>query len=320
MRSLIVTEKEAGQRLDKLLAKYMNLAGKGFLYKMIRKKNITLNGKRCDGSERIMAGDEIKLFLSDETIDSFSVQLRPPIRSVPLDVIYEDEHVLLINKPAGILSQKAKEGDESLVEYLTNYLIINGRLTKEQLRWFRPSVCNRLDRNTSGLIVAGTSQPGLRIMSEAFRDRRLKKYYRCVVAGRLEDKGRLTGFLRKDEAANQVEVTLLETFGSVPIITEYEPLGYAWGLTLLNVRLVTGRPHQIRAHMAFAGHPILGDLKYGDEAANKEARERWGIHSQMLHSFQVTFPELPRPLAHLSGQSFTAPLPRVFHKICGDWS
>lgn len=320
MRSLTISEKEAGQRLDKLLAQYMKLAGKGFLYKMIRKKNITLNGKRCSGSERLLAGDEIKLFLSDETIDSFSYGRTKPEKKVLLDIIYQDDHIVLVNKPVGMLSQKAAQEDESLVEYLTEALITDGKLTEEELRWFRPSVCNRLDRNTSGLIVAGSSRPGLRIMSEAFRDRSLKKYYRCVVKGTVQEKRRFTGFLRKDEAANQVEITSEPVSGSVPVTTEYAPLGHAMGYTLLNVLLVTGRPHQIRAHLAYTGYPVMGDFKYGDGNANKEAMERFGIRSQMLHSYQVIFPELPEPLAYLSGQRFTAPLPKTFQRICRDWS
>lgn len=320
MRSLIITEMEAGQRLDKLLSNYMKLAGKGFLYKMLRKKNITLNGKRCGGSERLRAGDEIKLFLSDDTIESFSAVSVKTGKEVPLSIIYEDEHVLLINKPSGMLSQKAKDADESLVEYLAAYLVASRQITYQQLSRFRPSVCNRLDRNTSGLIVAGKSQAGLRIMSEAFRERSLCKYYRCIVSGSVQEKQTITGFLKKDAAANQVEISLRETPGSVPVVTEYEPLGYGNGCTLLHVRLVTGRPHQIRAHLAFAGFPIVGDFKYGNPSVNRDARERWGIESQLLHSYQVTFPPLPEPLTHLSCRSFTAPLPPVFGCVCRDWS
>ena len=139
MRSIMVNKNEAGQRLDKLLAKYLNLAGKGFLYKMMRKKNIVLNGKKCDGSEKLAEGDEIKLFLADETIEKFSEVKVQKVKKTKLHIIYEDEHVVLINKPSGMLSQKAKEQDESLVEYLIDHLLDSGKLTKEDLRSFRPS-------------------------------------------------------------------------------------------------------------------------------------------------------------------------------------
>lgn len=319
MQSLIVSTNEAGQRLDKLLAKYLNLAGKGFLYKMMRKKNITLNGKKCDGSEKLTSGDEIKLFLSEETILKFSEVKIPVVKKVNLNVIYEDEHILLVNKPSGMLSQKAKESDESLVEYVIDYMISSGQLSTDQLKSFRPSICNRLDRNTSGLVVGGKSLAGLQIMSEVFKDRTIHKYYQCVVKGQIADKQKITGFLIKDEAVNQVRVHKSQVPDSVPITTEYEPIQYYGGYTLLKVTLITGRTHQIRAHLSSIGHPIVGDYKYGNSQVNEEAKRLYHINFQMLHSFQVVFPQLKEPLAYLSGKSFLAPLPKTFSKICKDW-
>lgn len=315
MKSIVVSGNEAGQRLDKLLGKYLNLAGKGFLYKMMRKKNITLNGKKCDGSEKLAEGDEIRLFLSDETIDKFSEIKVQKVRRQKLDIIYEDDHILLINKPSGMLSQKAKETDESLVEYLIDYLLDSGALTKEALRSFRPSVCNRLDRNTSGMIAAGKSLPGLQILSAVFKDRSLHKYYLCVVSGKLEQKQRLNGYLKKDERTNQVIITKQEVPGSAPICTEYEPLEYRDGYTLLKVMLITGRTHQIRAHLASIGHPIAGDYKYGDPSVNAQVKQQYHVQSQMLHSWQMTFPQLPEPLGYLGGRTFTAPAPAVFRRM-----
>ena len=261
MKSITVNKNEAGQRLDKLLGKYLNLAGKGFLYKMMRKKNIVLNGKKCDGSEKLAEGDEIKLFLADETIEKFSEVKIQKVKKTKLHIIYEDEHVLLINKPSGMLSQKAKEQDESLVEYLIDYLLDSGKLTKEDLRSFRPSVCNRLDRNTSGLVAAGCSLAGLQKLSAMFKDRSLHKYYLCVVSGSVKEKKRIEGFLKKDEKSNQVTISQKELPDSAPICTEYEPLMETESYTLLKVTLITGRTHQIRAHLASIGHPIVGDMK-----------------------------------------------------------
>lgn len=320
MQQLTVTKNEAGQRLDKLLAKYLNLAGKSFLYKMMRKKNITLNGKRCEGSEKLAEGDEIKLFLSDETIEKFSEVKLQAVKKVKLSMIYEDEHIALINKPAGMLSQKAKETDESLVEYLIDYLLDNGSLTAEQLKTFRPSICNRLDRNTSGLVAAGKSLAGLQVLSEVFKDRSIHKYYQCVVNGTVEKKQRITGHLLKNEETNQVSIHETKVPGSLPIETEYEPLDYQDGYTLLKVTLITGRSHQIRAHLASIGHPIVGDYKYGDASVNRQAKERFQIQSQLLHSFRIVFPDLPEPLAYLSGRAFEAPLPASFGRIRKGWS
>lgn len=319
MQSLIVSSNEAGQRLDKLLSKYLNLAGKSFLYKMMRKKNITLNGKKCDGSEKLLSGDEIKLFLSEETISKFSEVKIPDVKKIKLDIIYEDQHILLVNKPSGMLSQKAKESDESLVEYLIDYMISSGQVSTEQLKSFRPSICNRLDRNTSGLVVGGKSLAGLQTMSEIFKDRSIHKYYNCVVKGEVLKRQMITGFLIKDETSNQVTVHKTLVPGSVPITTEYEPIQSYGGYTLLKVTLITGRTHQIRAHLSSIGHPIVGDYKYGDSRVNEEAKKLYNINSQMLHSFQVVFPELKEPLAYLSGKSFKAPLPKTFTKICKDW-
>ena len=196
MRLLTVGENEAGQRLDKLLAKYMDKAPASFFYKMLRKKNITLNGKRAEGKERLKAGDEIRLFLADETIDGFSgmagktgkettpqtgsgLKKKLPAKLRP-EILYEDKHVIFFNKPAGLLSQKAKPSDVSLVEYLTEHLLESGEATRSSLRSFRPGICNRLDRNTSGLVAAGKSLRGLQELNELFRVRNLHKYYRTI--------------------------------------------------------------------------------------------------------------------------------------------
>ena len=320
MKMLVVTEKEAGQRMDKLLAKYLNLAGKGFIYKMLRKKNITLNGKKCDGSERLSQGDQIRLFLSDETIEKFSQTQVQTVKEQALDILYEDQHILLVNKPSGMLSQKARETDESLVEYVISYLLKKGELSKSDLKTFRPSVCNRLDRNTSGLVVAGKSLPSLQILSAALKDRSIHKYYLCVVKGDLTNIRTIKGYLRKDEQTNQVEIFKDPVPGSLPIVTVYEPVSREGEYTLLKVTLVTGRTHQIRVHLSSIGCPLVGDGKYGDKGVNEEARKRFGIRFQMLHSYEIVFPSLPEPLSYLEGKSFMAPLPEPFARVCPKWT
>ena len=316
MKLLTVTEREAGQRLDKMLAKYLNLAGKGFIYKMIRKKNITLNGRRCDGSEKLEEGDQIRLFLSDETIGRFSSVPVQPVKKTSLDVIYEDENILLINKPCGMLSQKAAESDVSLVEYITAYLLETGAMTEEDLKTFCPSVCNRLDRNTSGIVIAGKTLGGLQAMGAVLKDRSLHKYYQCIVKGRVETPCRIRGYLRKNPAANQVSVFKDPVPDSQAIETEYIPLSVGSAYTRLQVTLITGRSHQIRAHLASIGRPILGDPKYGDPALNREIRQKYGVSTQLLHSWKLVMPDaVPEPCAGLAGRSFTAPLPKDFERV-----
>ncbi len=308
MKVITVSNNEAGQRLDKLLAKYLNRAPKSFLYRMLRKKNITLNGKKADGSERTSVGDEVKLFLADETIEKFS-SLEISNTGGNLNVLYEDEHILLINKPCGMLSQKARPSDVSLVEHLISYLLKNGSITEESLRVFRPSVCNRLDRNTSGIVVAGKSLTGLQAMAEVFKDRRLHKYYLCIVKGRITEEHLIEGFLSKDRQTNRVSVTLHpEGKDALPIRTRYRPVSASKTATLLEVELITGRSHQIRAHLASIGHPILGDVKYGGPQMD-------GLSHQLLHSWRLCLPELSGPLSYLSGREFQAMPPEAFDSI-----
>ena len=210
MRQLQIQAAEEGQRLDKYLSRYMPEAPKSFFYKMLRKKNITCNKKKCDGSEKLCAGDCIELFLAEDTIEKFrgntdekkasSIQTQTQNVSLsPKSIIYEDDDILLINKAAGELSQKASPKDVSMVEKVIGYALSTQKVTNEQLLVCRPSVCNRLDRNTSGLIAAGFSIRGLQFLSEQFRTRDLHKYYMALVAGCVTRQQKLKGYLYKDE-------------------------------------------------------------------------------------------------------------------------
>lgn len=319
----MIEKNEAGQRLDKFLAKYMNEASKSFFYKMMRKKNITLNGKKCEGNEKLAEGDVVKLFLAEDTIEKFSSVQVQEVKKVDLDIIYEDDEIILVNKPAGMLSQKAKETDESLVEYLIDYLLGSGKLTESGLRAFRPSVCNRLDRNTSGIVAAGKSLAGLQMLSGVFKDRSIHKYYQCLVSGEIRDVKTVDGWLLKDEKKNQVriltdvEAKRFEGKGGDEepkrIRTKYEPIATDGRFTLLRVTLLTGRSHQIRAHLASLGHPIVGDFKYGGVSkVNPSGRT---VKYQLLHSYRLEFPKLAEPFAYLSMKVFEAPLPGYFGSV-----
>lgn len=323
MREIVIEKNEAGQRLDKFLAKYMNEASKSFFYKMMRKKNITLNGKKCEGNEKLAEGDVVKLFLAEDTIEKFSSVQVQEVKKVDLDILYEDDEIILVNKPAGMLSQKAKETDESLVEYLIDYLLGSGKLTESGLRAFRPSVCNRLDRNTSGIVAAGKSLAGLQMLSGVFKDRSIHKYYQCLVSGEIRDVKTVDGWLLKDEKKNQVriltdvEAKRFEGKGGDEepkrIRTKYEPIATDGRFTLLRVTLLTGRSHQIRAHLASLGHPIVGDFKYGGVSkVNPSGRT---VKYQLLHSYRLEFPKLAEPFAYLSGRVFEAPMPGYFASV-----
>lgn len=352
----IITEHDCGQRLDRYLAKQMPLAPKSFFYKMLRKKNITLNKHKSDGSDKLICGDSIELFLSDDTIVKFGgnayskgnkdktdakeyhklnkksvdlMAMQKKSSEIKLDIIYEDKNIIIINKPAGLLSQKADAKDVSLVELIVDYALSTGKLTEEQLVTCKPSVCNRLDRNTSGIVCAGLSVRGLQFLSELFRTRDIHKYYYAIVKGRLESKCRTCGWLYKEENSNRV--TVYKTHDEVPlsiqndaryIETEYEPVKASDDATLIKVLLITGRSHQIRAHLSFLGHPIIGDSKYGSASINSYYKKHAGIRSQLLHAGEIVFPRLAEAaeslepfkieFSYLDGKDFKAALPDCF--------
>ena len=328
MREFKINENEAGQRFDKYLKKLLGNAPGSFIYKMLRKKNITLNGKKADGTEKLNQGDDIKLFFSDETFEKFSGSGTPDSEfealkvlsreftsgKRKLPVVYEDKDVIFINKPTGMLSQKAKPEDISANEYILAYLIAKGELTESSFRTFRPSICNRLDRNTSGILICGKTYEGLKEMNALIKERRIGKFYRCIVTGSVNEKITLTGYLTKDEKTNKVTLRQTSFPGASYIETSIVPIRqYQGGLSLLEIHLITGKTHQIRAHLASIGHPILGDYKYG----NRKLNDRYGIKSQLLHAYRLEFPALPGddPLAPLSGKVFTAPAPDSFSRI-----
>lgn len=320
MKEITIGKNEAGQRMDKYLKKYFRSAGSGFLYKMLRKKNILLNRKKAEGKEMLVEGDTITLYLSDDTIEKFrkapgeNEEEKEIYPCIPLDVLYEDENFIIVNKPAGILSQKASPNDHSMVEYLTGYLLKQHQITRKELETFHPSVCNRLDRNTSGLILAGKSLAGLQDFSELLKKRSMKKYYLALVQGRPEQSGRYRAWLKKNAGTNQVKVLTQPCDGAAMIETGYEVLWSNGRCSLLKVDLITGKSHQIRCHLASLGYPLAGDSKYGSAAWNQKLRKTSGLNRQFLHAWQVCFPQLDGRMEPLSGKTFTAPLPEDLKK------
>ena len=314
MKAMNIGRNEAGQRLDKYLAKVLAEAPKSFLYKMLRKKNITLNGKKASGNEILKEQDEVKFFLSDETFEKFSRKEFCRTRQ-NLDIIFENRDVLLINKPAGVLSQRQDAKEESMVEQMISYLLDTQAISQEQLLTFRPGICNRLDRNTSGLIIAGKTLPALQQLSDLIRNRSVHKYYLCLVKGVLKKKQSIKGYLHKDNDRNMVKIYPSKVGDAVFIETVYEPLGNNGTVTLCKVLLVTGRTHQIRSHLSSIGHPIIGDTKYGSSSANKYFRQKYGLQRQLLHAWNLEFPNMEPDEMRIGGKSFFAPLPDDFSNI-----
>lgn len=338
MQSFQIGANEAGQRFDKFLQKYMPEASMGFFYKMLRKKNITLNGKRAEGKELLQTGDKIAFFFSDETFHKFrgktaGASLRTNREHTSginrsqnseykrayetlkgIQILHEDDHVLILNKPAGILSQKASDQDLSLNEWMIGYLLASGQISETALETFKPSICNRLDRNTSGLVLCGKSLAGSQELSRLIRERSVRKFYRTFVKGKMTDSAHITGYLTKNEKSNKVSVSKepCTDAKSERIETSYEPLQVFPDRTYVEVELITGKSHQIRAHLASTGHPLLGDTKYGDSSINNAYRQKYGIRWQILHAYRMEFPMLTGALAALSGQTVIAPLPEIY--------
>ena len=316
MRSLIVGDNEKNQRLDKLLLKYLDSSQSSFVYKMLRKKNITLNDKKATGNERLEKGDEIKLWLSEETLEKFISKNKIMTENKTLTsefkfekelIIYEDDNVLLYNKPVGLLSQKAKNDDVSLNELFIEYLLKEGKISGQSLKTFKPSVCNRLDRNTTGIIVLGKSLFGLQTINKMIHERSIKKYYLCIVKGKLSGKKHIKAWLYKDEKTNKVKVDDKEFKDARYIETEYEALYADDEKSLLKVNLLTGRTHQIRAHLAYIGHEILGDPKYAK-------RNNKALNTQLLHSYELFVPEI-EGMENFGNRLYRADVPKIYKEI-----
>lgn len=332
MKEIIVGSNEEGQRVDKLLQKVLNKATKGFIYKMIRKKNITLNNKKISGNEMLKLDDVVKIYLSDETFDKFAGDVKVNVSTInskkqkKLDVVYEDDNILIVNKPVGELSQKAKPEDVSMNEYIIEHMIRNKELTQEQLKTFSPSICNRLDRNTSGLLIAGKSLKGLQKMTEYIKNRDVDKFYLTIVKGEIRKNDTIEGYLIKDSKTNKVAIYPskedmaakgIQASGEY-IKTRYMPVKSTKDYTLLKVELITGKTHQIRAHLASIGHPIIGDTKYGNSKVNSYFKNKYHLNNQLLHSYELVFHNKGEDILGVCNKKLVASLPKQFEQIQND--
>ncbi len=323
MQQIEIKENEAGQRLDKFLHKFMPLAPASFFYKMLRRKNIILNGKKAEGNEKLIVGDKLSFYLSEETIQNFMNKEAASdeyekafCRIKGIKIVYEDEHVLFMNKPAGILSQKASPLDLSLNEWMIGYLLAEEILDVRALSTFKPSICNRLDRNTMGLVIGAKTLAGSQKINHLIKSRSIKKFYRMLVKGEVRKEETLEGFLIKDEVSNKVRLAANGNEDkSAYIKTRYYPVQVFSDKTLVEAELITGKTHQIRIHMASTGHPLLGDYKYGDRQWNDKYKRQFHVNSQLLYASRLEFPELESPFERLSGQKIEIAAPEIFDQI-----
>lgn len=319
MKEIKITKNEENQRLDKFLLKYMNKASKAFIYKMLRKKRIKYNGKKAEGNELLQGGDSLLLYLSEETIASFMEEKTIAEAERHFGIIYEDDDILAVAKPAGLLTHPEKSDDkDTLIDQVLFYLYQKGQYTPSPQSAFTPALCNRLDRNTSGIVLAGKTLKGVQGLNEAIRNRQVDKYYLTMVKGEVKEAGEISAFLSKEEGKNQVRISKEAGIDGKESITRYRPLAYGKGYTLLEIHLITGKTHQIRAHMQSIGHPVVGDRKYGNTELNQKFRQDFALSNQFLHGARFEFSDTRGSLAYLKGKTLVAPLPKVFRQIVED--
>ena len=305
MKELTVRPNDAGQRLDRFVGKAVPLLPESLLQKYIRLKRIKLNGKGAKRDTRLQLGDTLQLYINDEFFEAPREENSWLKVGTPrLTIVYEDENILLADKKPGVLCHSAGVWDyNTLIANIQAYLAQTGEWRPKEENSFSPALCNRIDRNTGGIVIAAKNAETLRIINEKIRDREIEKYYLCAVHGRPKPpEGRLENYLFKDAVKNQVYVKDRPEPGAKTAVTDYRLLRSKGALSLVECRLHTGRTHQIRVQMAHAGWPLLGDGKYGSERFNKGFEEK----GQALYSYKLVFafPTDAGLLNYLRGREF----------------
>ena len=312
MKSIKVTNENQGQRIDKYIRKYLNNAPLSFIYKLFRKKDIKVNGKKADINYILKENDLIEIYIKEDLLNTFNKPKIIEKDNVSLDIIYEDKNILIINKDPNILIHEGEDNKKAntLNNMILNYLLSKGEYYPSNL--YTPSCVHRLDRNTSGLVIASKNLETSKILLECFKNKEnLEKYYLALVKGKTKKEDTINKRLLKDEKKKLVTVDEK----GLEAITKYKLITYNDYYSLIKVNLLTGRTHQIRVHMASINHHLINDEKYGDYKTNKEFTNKFNYKYQFLHSYMIKFNELPDKLNYLSNKSFIAPLKKKQKEI-----
>lgn len=307
MQEFIITKNDSGQRLNKFLEKAVPLLPGGLMHKYIRLKRIKVNGKRTEFSYRLGEGDVLQLYINDEFFEKAEEDTAYLRAKADIDIVYEDEHLLLVNKEPGVVVHADDSGTaDTLIARIQAYLFQSGKWNPADEASFTPSLCNRIDRGTGGIVIAAKTAEALRVLNQKIRDRELHKTYLCVVCGTVRPRqGEITGYILRHEKEHRVSVHRNQVKGSRTAITHYRVLRETNDLSLVECDLITGRTHQIRAHFSSIGHPLLGDSKYGSNVINRKYHRK----TQCLCSYRLTFDFTTDAgaLSYLNGRTFTVP-------------
>lgn len=316
MKELVISKENEGQRADKFVRKFLNDAPLSFIYKVFRKKDVKVNGHWINIDYVLKKDDVLRIYVTDEQLKGFNNP--KPIEKVRFnhEIIYEDENILIVNKPRGLLVHgDIEEKRITLANQVLNYLYAKGEYDPHNSVGFTPAPAHRIDRNTSGLVVFGKTIKALQTLLDLFKEKdNIEKTYLALVVGHIEQSGVINAPLIKDNQSGLVRVDFRNKFAKTAI-SEYEVEQYFNDYSLVNVKILTGRTHQIRAHMKYINHPVVGDGKYGDFAVNKIFKNTFGFENQFLHARQIHFLHIEGELSYLSNKTFVAKLSQEEAKI-----
>ena len=309
MKEIKITSSQENQTIFKFVKKYLSNAPLSFIEKIFRKKDIKVNGKRVDKSFVISCDDIVQIYISENQLEEFNKNNDVRVTNIFPNIIYEDENILICNKPSGLLVHKGnKENEITLTDIVLNYLSKKGEYNLDNNEGFIPGLAHRIDRNTSGLVIFGKNIKALQELEKLFKERNsINKFYLALVNGKIKDSGIINKPLYKDEKTGIVSIRSLVNGGKTAI-TKYSVEENFEKYTLVKVELLTGRTHQIRVHFASIGHPLLGDSKYGDFVENKEFKKVYKYENQFLHAHKIKFEQLDGILSNLSNKEIVAPL------------
>lgn len=317
LKTIKIDQNNANQRIDKFLIKYLPNAPKSFIYKMIRKKDVKINGKRINENYLLQLNDEVSLFLYEDMFLKFAGKKIVYDLPQSFKVLYEDEHILVVDKPSGLLvHEDQNETVHTLTNEVLSYLKRKGEYDDSLENTFTPGPVHRIDRNTSGIVIFGKTLPALQSLNEMMKLRHcIEKKYLTIVSGCIQQNLDLVNYVKKNDKEGKMYLVSKEDKEALKMHTMVHPLEYNQNYSLLEVKIITGRTHQIRIHMASIDHPVIGDSKYGDFELNKQIKKQYHLNHQYLHAHQICFIKPIGILSYLQDKTITCPLPEKLSQI-----